>query len=188
MRLKNDREFHCWNVFFTLRIAESCRNCQAREPRIYSSGFDEQREKSNEGKNGQRASKCGLYRSNRSQTASVRTFKNDLMWPGLACTGATEERVRGKLPRKATCCTSVTHDALVRSSNPEHHPLSLPLPVFILPNPFSVTFRVTICHGIASCRFSRYMYTVEMNTRYHWTSDKIHEGGSVSRKNWQRMD
>lgn len=33
-----------------LRIAESCRNCQAREPRIYSSGFDEQREKSKEEK------------------------------------------------------------------------------------------------------------------------------------------
>lgn len=97
MRLKNDREFHCWNVFFTFRIAESCRSCQARKPRIYSSGFDEQREKSNGGKNGQRASKCDLYRPNRSQTASVRTFKNDLMWPGLACTGATEERVRGEV-------------------------------------------------------------------------------------------
>lgn len=39
--------------------------------------------------------KRDLYRSNRSQTASVRTFKNDLMQGWLGLRGVTEERVSG---------------------------------------------------------------------------------------------
>lgn len=138
----------------TLRTAKSRVNCPVCAAGIYNSSFRRTKGMQQRGgKNSRRTSKCGLYRSNRSQTAGVRTFKNDLIRPGLACTGLTEGWARGVVPRKATCCTPVTHDALVRSSSPEHLPLSLPLPVFIAPNPFSVTFRVTICHRIPLCRF-----------------------------------
>lgn len=49
-----------------------------RGSRIHSSGWNKGEQRGM--KMGEECtSKCGLYRSNRSQTASVRTFKNDLM-------------------------------------------------------------------------------------------------------------
>lgn len=49
--------------------------------------------------------------SNKSRTAIVRTFKNDLMRGGSPFVRRWWDA--GVVPLEATCCTSVTHDALI---------------------------------------------------------------------------
>lgn len=58
--------------------------------------------------------------SNKSRTAIVRTFKNDLMRGGPPFAGRWD--AKGVTPLEATCCTSVTHDALIPSSVSEDLP------------------------------------------------------------------
>lgn len=87
--------------------------------------------------------------SNKSRTVIVRTFKNDLMRGGPPF--AERWDAKGVTPLEATCCTSVTHDALIPSSVSEDTEMTYP--VFVTPNPFSATFLHSLIRhlSIACC-------------------------------------